>query len=113
MKHIGTYADVPVSLDQRDGQELIVFTIPCDLLGTPSWYAIHGLGNAVGCGTVSSCAISGGDVRVELPYTDEVDHRIMTLIDLLITARYEQPTMVQLSLCLDPTEVHRLEAVLS
>ena len=113
MKEIGTYAGVPVSLEWSDGQQLIVFTIPRDLLGTGSWVAIAGLGYALGCGRVSSRSISNGDIRMEIPHTDEVDQLIMTLIDLLITARYEHPTMVQLPLQVDPTEARELEAAIS
>ena len=118
---IGTYVGIRVSLewcdgppaDPQAGHQVIIFTIPRALLGTPSWYAMHGLGNALGCGSVRSDAISGGDVRVEIPHTEEVDQRILTLIDLLMTVRYEHPTMVQLSMEVEPAEAAELEAVLS
>ena len=116
MKQIGTYAGIPISLDWRDGQQVIIFSIPCDLIGTSSWYAVHGLGNALGGDAstpVRSHRISNGDVQIEIAHTDEIDQRIMNLIDLMITMRYDHPAMVQLSLRLDPTEAHKLEAVLS
>jgi len=120
MKQIGTYAGVPVSLEWRDGPpadpqagQVIVFTIPRDLLGTGAWFAIAGLGYALGCGRVHSRAISKQSIRMEIHHTDEIDQRIMTLIDLLITARYEHPTIVQLAIQLEPTEAAELETALS
>jgi len=111
MKQIGIYAGAPVSLDWRDGQQLIVFTIPRQLIGTASWYAIRGLCDALGFENVHSYA-AGGCVRMEVTHTDQVDQRIMTLIDLLITARYEHPTMVQLALEID-SDAEQWEATLS
>ena len=112
MKQIGIYAGAPVSLDWREGQQLIVFTIPRVLVGTAAWYAIRGLCDAIGFESVHSHA-AGNTVVMEVTHTDQVDQRIMTLIDLLITARYEHPTMVQLALQIDESEAAQWEATLS
>ncbi len=112
MKQIGTYAGVPVALEWRDGQQIIVFMIPNTELGRTQSQIMFGLAEAISDGN-SQSRVDGDTLKIEIPHTEAVDQRIMTLIDILIAARYEHPTMVQLLLCLDPTEAHRLEAMLS
>jgi hypothetical protein len=40
----------------------------------------------------------GRDVVAEIRYTDEVDRRLLGLVDLLTAIRYAQPTLMQLTL---------------
>lgn len=74
--------------------------------------AVHGLVHALGgAGTIQRRA--GGWMQAEVVYDDDLDDRLVGLIDLLIDMRMEHPTMVQLPLQLSERESEEMEAALN
>jgi len=110
---IGSYEGVDVSLEWRAGHQIIIFSAPGWAIDTAAYYAIRGLANALSFSGQKLTDVGRGGVRIEIVHNAQVDTRIQTLVDLLITARYEHPTMVQLRLAdLDETEARRLTEAL-
>jgi len=113
MRSIGSFEGVDVSLELRDGHQIIILSVPAALAGTGSSYAALGLANTIAFSAQKSIDDAAGGYRIEITHSARVDQRIRALVDLLITARYEHPTMVQMRLELNEAEAERLEAALS
>jgi hypothetical protein len=112
MHTIGTFGGSTISLDWREGQQVIVFSIPRDLLTTPQWHAVRGLADALSPGRQTVCD-DRPEIQVEIVHTDDVDRQLLALSDLVAEIRYNHPQMVQLPLSLEKDEIEELEEVLA
>ena len=103
---VGRIGEIEVRVEQRDDEQIIVIVWPVSLIGG------MGLVNLLAAG--QPCGLQTGRrwVRAEVQHTDEVDRRIMDLIDVLIDIRVLHPTMVQLPLALGEVEAVKLAEAL-
>lgn len=79
-------------------------------LGEANQAALAGLGQALG--GFARMSASNGEGVAEIIYDGQLDRRLMTLIDLLISVRYAHPRMVQLPLALTDDEARELAEVM-
>lgn len=107
MRILGQFEGATVGVEWRDGHQRLVFSVPASLVGMPQGYAVHGLVQALGLGRGQPSAEPGA-TRWEIVHDDEVDWRLLELIDLLIAFRFEHPTMIQLPLVLSDEETAEL-----
>jgi hypothetical protein len=112
MHTIGTFGGSTISLDWREGRQVIVFSIPRDLLTTLQWHAVRGLADALSPGRQTVCD-DRPEIQVEIVHTDDVDRQLLALSDLVAEIRYNHPGMVQLPLSLEKDEIEELEEVLA
>jgi hypothetical protein len=107
MHTIGTFCGSTISLDWRENRQVIVFSIPHDLLTTPAWRAICGLADVLSMGR-QAVRDERSEVHVEIVHTDDVDRRLLAISDLVADIRYNHPTMVQLHLDLSQETANEL-----
>jgi len=98
----GTIGEIDVRAETCDGRQVIVVVWPVTVIGG------MGLVNVLSAGL--SCQLETGRIwmRATIQYTDEVDRRIIELIDALIDVRVLHPTMMQLPLALEDEEAIEL-----
>lgn len=104
MRIIGEFAGATICLEWRDGQQIIVFSIPLHLADMIQYHAVRGLADALSLGHSTIDAIHYPDVRIEIPHTDEVDRRLLDLSDLVAEIRWSHPTMIQLGMVIPELE---------
>lgn len=106
MQRAGAIDEIEVGVEMRDGGQVIVVVWPVEAIGG------MGLVNLLAAG--KSCKLEAGRkwMRAEVQHTDEVDQRVMQLIDVLIDIRVLHPKVMQLPLELGEGEAVKLVEVL-
>jgi hypothetical protein len=95
---IGKFAGATIGLEQRDGQQIVVFSVPLHLADTAEYRAVRGLADALSLGHPIIDALRHPEVRIEIPHTDDVDRRLLALSDLIAEIRWSNPEYVQLEM---------------
>ncbi|MBN1815357.1 MAG: hypothetical protein JXA14_26230 [Anaerolineae bacterium] len=104
MRIVGEFAGAVIGLEQRDGHQVIVFSVPLHLADTAEYRAVRGLANALSLGHLIIDAIGHPDVHIEIPHTDDVDRRLLALSDLIAEIRWSNPEYVQLEMVIPEME---------
>lgn len=111
MRLIGEFEGATIGVEWRDGRQVIIVSLQASLCSTRRGLAVRGFVDLLGA---DSCyyTVKDGEWRWEIVHDDQVDARLIELIDLLASIRYEHPTMLQLPLALDEEAAEALQEVL-
>lgn len=109
MHILGEFEGATISMEWREGRQVIVLSVPREVMESAAAHTIHGLAAALGQYSVS---VEPGGTQIVIPHTRDVDRRLMTLIDLFADFRYSHPTLVQLPLALTQDEERELKEIL-
>jgi hypothetical protein len=101
------YANLMISVSVADDVQLVIRIEPVQSWDLEQQMAAEDIAAMIAPGA----HWSEGAVMV-IPYTDEVDRRIVELVDLLAGIRCSVPRMIQLQLSLDADESRSLETLL-